>query len=395
MSLKETEVYLDNSATTPVLPEIADKIRLVMTDEFGNPSSLHSRGLAAENLVTEARKNISQALGVREKEIFFTSGGTESNNLALISAAMSRRRKGDHIICSTIEHPSVLEVVKYLGQTGFKADYCPVDSSGLVDPQNLAGLIRSDTILISIMMVNNEIGTIQPISNLVTVCKEKNPNIIFHSDCVQGVGKIPVNPHKTGVDLLSISAHKFHGPKGIGALYVKEGTLLKGLMLGGGQELGFRSGTENVPGIVGFGMAIKKALQNQDQTANKMKSLKEHLLKLLDAYSLSYRINGPSLSAAAPHILNLSIAGVRGEVLVRCLEAEKIYISTGSACTSRKTRTSHVLRAIGLSDGQAEGSIRISLSFLNTLEDMEYLAKALHESLKRFQPVKKGTQGHY
>lgn len=384
MSLNETEVYLDNSATTPVLEEIADKVHSVMLNEFGNPSSLHNKGLRAENLVTEARKNISKALGVKEKEVFFTSGGTESNNLALIGAAMSRRRKGNHIICSAMEHPSVLEVVKYLGQTGFKADYCPVDSSGLVDPQTLAGLVSSDTILISIMLVNNEIGTIQPISNLVTACKEKNPNIIFHSDCVQGVGKIPVNPYKMGVDLLSLSAHKFHGPKGIGALYVKEGTILKGLMLGGGQELGLRSGTENVPGIVGFGMALNKAMQNQDEAACKMKALKEHLLTILDAYSLSYKINGPMLSEAAPHILNLSIAGARGEVLVRCLEAEKIYISTGSACTSRKTRTSHVLKAIGLSDGQAEGSVRISLSVLNTLEDMEYLAEALNVSMKRF-----------
>ncbi len=383
MPLNETEIYLDNSATTPVLAEIADKIHWVMTQEYGNPSSLHRKGLKAENLVDEARKNVSQALGVGDKEVFFTSGGTESNNLALISAAMSRRRKGRHIICSAIEHPSVLEVVKHLGQTGFTVDYCPVDTAGMVNPQALAEFVRDDTILISVMLVNNEIGSIQPVSDLAAACKNKNPNLIFHSDCIQGVGKIPVNPRKLGVDLLSVSAHKFHGPKGIGALYIKSGTNLKGLMLGGGQELGLRSGTENVPGIVGFGMAIKSSLQSLDENAHKMKSLKELFISLLDAYAMPYKINGPGLAEAAPHILNLSMAGARGEVLVRCLEAENIYISTGSACTSRKTRTSHVLKAIGLSDRQAEGSIRISLSGLNTSADMERLAQALKASLKR------------
>ncbi|MEA4924652.1 MAG: cysteine desulfurase family protein [Syntrophomonadaceae bacterium] len=292
MPLNKTEIYLDNSATTPVLAEIADKIHWVMTQEYGNPSSLHRKGLKAENLVDEARKRVSQSLGVGDKEVFFTSGGTESNNLALIGAAMSRRRQGSHIICSAIEHPSVLEVVKHLGQTGFTVDYCPVDAAGVVNPQVLAELVRDDTILVSIMLVNNEIGSIQPVSDLTAACKSKNPNLVFHSDCVQGVGKIPVRPRQLGVDLLSVSAHKFHGPKGTGALYIKPGTNLKGLMLGGGQELGLRSGTENVPGIVGFGLAIKNSLQNLDANAHKMKSLKEYFISLLDSYSMPYRING-------------------------------------------------------------------------------------------------------
>jgi cysteine desulfurase len=276
-----------------------------------------------------------------------------------------------------------LEVFKYLGQNGFKVDYCPVDQSGIADANVLADLVDTRTILVSIMLINNEIGSIQPIKDLVTVCKEKSPNIIFHSDCVQAVGKIPVYPSQMGIDLVSMSAHKFHGPKGVGALYAKDGTHLRSIIHGGGQELGFRSGTENVPGIVGFGMAIKKAVSEQDEAAQKMSSLKEHLLTLLNKFSVSYQINGPTVLQAAPHIINLSFAGVRGEVLVRLLEAEKIYISTGSACTSRKTRTSHVLKAIGLSDKEAEGSIRISMSRLNTIEDIECLAIALKNSIKR------------
>lgn len=383
MSLEIKEVYLDNSSTTPVLPDIADRMRSVMVDEFGNPSSSHGRGVLAEGLITEARKNISQALKVKNKEIFFTSGGTESNNWALVGSAVSRRRQGDHIICSSIEHPSVLEVVKYLGQNGFNVDYCPVNHSGIVEPNVLAALVGPRTILVSIMLVNNEIGSIQPIKDLVKVCKNKNPNILFHSDCVQAVGKIPVYPHQMGTDLTSMSAHKFHGPKGVGALFVEDGTNLRSIIHGGGQELGLRSGTENVPGIVGFGMAVKRAVAEQDENSQKMRSLKEHLLTLLNKSSVSYRINGPAPLQAAPHIINLSFAGVRGEVLVRSLEAEKIYVSTGSACTSRKTKTSHVLKAIGLSDKEAAGSIRISLSGFNTREDMDHLAKALESSIKR------------
>ncbi|HEX3010481.1 MAG TPA: cysteine desulfurase family protein [Syntrophomonadaceae bacterium] len=383
MSLEIKEVYLDNSATTPVLPDIADRMRSVMVDEFGNPSSSHGRGVLAEGLITESRKNISQALEVKNREIFFTSGGTESNNWALVGSAASRRRQGDHIICSSIEHPSVLEVVKYLGQNGFNVDYCPVNHSGIVDPNDLAALVGPRTILVSIMLVNNEIGSFQPIKDLVQACKNKNPNILFHSDCVQAVGKIQVYPRQMGVDLASMSAHKFHGPKGVGALFVKDGTNLRSFIHGGGQELGLRSGTENVPGIVGFSMAVKRAIAEQDENSQKMRSLKEHLLTLLNKTSVSYRINGPALLQAAPHIINLSFAGVRGEVLVRTLEAEKIYVSTGSACTSRKTKTSHVLKAIGLSDKEAAGSIRISLSGFNTREDMDRLAKALESSIKR------------
>jgi cysteine desulfurase len=260
-----------------------------------------------------------------------------------------------------------------------------VDHSGIADANVLADLVDTNTILVSIMLVNNEIGSIQPIKDLVTVCKKKNPNIVFHSDCVQAVGKIPVYPHQMGIDLASMSAHKFHGPKGVGALYVKDGTNLRTIIHGGGQELGFRSGTENVPGIVGFGIAVKKAVSEQHEAAQKMSSLKEHLLTLLNKFSVSYQINGPTVLQAAPHIINLSFAGVRGEVLVRSLEAEKIFVSTGSACTSRKTRTSHVLKAIGLSDQEAEGSIRISMSGFNTMEDMDRLASVLKSSIKRLK----------
>jgi len=379
------EVYLDNSATTPVIPEIADKVREAMVRQFGNPSSLHRKGLEAEMLVTEARKQISRGLGVRDEEIIFTSGGTEANNLALFGAAMANRRRGNRIVSSPIEHPSVLEVLKRLGERGFDIAFCLVDSTGRVDPEELASLITPETILVSIMTVNNEIGTVQPVSELVEACKQVNPGLIFHTDCVQALGKIIVHPKQTGADMVSLSSHKIHGPKGVGALYVAGGAPLEALLHGGGQERGIRSGTENVPGIVGFGLAVQMATADFESHTGQMRRLKTRLIERLNSNRVKFRVNGPPLDQAAPHIVSLSFPGVRGEVLVHFLEAENIFVSTGAACSSRKVKISHVLKAIGLSSGEAEGSIRVSLSILNTEDDIERLAEALAAALKKLK----------
>ncbi|HHV76217.1 MAG TPA: cysteine desulfurase [Syntrophothermus lipocalidus] len=381
------EVYLDNSATTPVLPEIADKVREVMVRQFGNPSSLHRKGLEAETLVVEARRQVSQGLGVRDEEIIFTSGGTEANNLALFGAAMANRRRGRRIVSSPIEHPSVLEVLKKLGEQGFEIVFCPVDSTGRVYPEKLASLITPDTILVSIMTVNNEIGTVQPVSELVKACKQVNPGLIFHTDCVQALGKIIVAPKQTGADMISLSSHKIHGPKGVGALYVARGVFLESLLYGGGQERGIRSGTENVPGIVGFGLAVQMATADLEAHAGRMRRLKTRLIEQLDSNGVKFRINGPPLDQAAPHIVSLSFPGVRGEVLVHYLEGEDIFVSTGAACSSRKVKISHVLKAIGLSRREAEGSIRVSLSILNTEDDINRLAEALIAALKKLRAL--------
>jgi cysteine desulfurase len=380
---EKNEIYLDNSATTRVFPEIADRIYKIMTEEYGNPSSIHGRGLAAEKLVDEARQTISSQLKIKDKELFFTSGGTESNNMAILGIAESRRRRGNHIICSAIEHASVLETVKQLGQKGYKIDLCPVNSEGIIDLDALVNLVDDGTILVTIMMVNNEVGSIQPIKDAVSKVKGKNPEVLFHTDAVQALGKMAVEPRNLGVDLLSVSAHKIHGPQGAGALYVKEGTASANLFWGGGQEMGLRPGTENVSGVMGFGMAVRQAYANLDEVNARMYLLKQNLIDNLNALKMPYQINGPDPSKAAPHIINLSFQG-RGEILVRYLESKHIYVSTGSACTSRKTRSSHVLKAMGRSDKEAQGSIRISLSSLNKRSDIEFLTEALYRAVQLF-----------
>lgn len=382
----ENHIYLDNAATTPVSPAIADKIKDIMINGYGNPSSLHALGLAAAQHIRSARATIASCLGVSEEEIIFTSGASESNSLALLGAALAQRRKGRHIIYSSIEHPSVIEPLKLLGQYGFAAEACPVNRRGMVEPQVLEGMIRPDTILVSIMTVNNEIGSVQRLPDLVQAARRVNPGVCFHSDGVQAFGKIPVKPRQLGIDMLSMSAHKIHGPKGAGGLYIRKGLAWKSLSLGGGQEGGRRSGTENVPAIAGLAMAASDAHLNLESNRRHLFGLKAYLLQLLNDRGLPFGVNGPDpLDAmdSAPHILNLSFSGIRGEVLAHFLEKDHIYISTGSACSSQKTKTSHVLKAMNLSADQADSAIRISFSPLNTQAEVVSLVDSLSQAVER------------
>ncbi|MGE5544444.1 MAG: cysteine desulfurase family protein [Bacillota bacterium] len=379
------EIYLDNSATTPVFEDIADRMREIAVQQYGNPSSLHRKGIEAEILVTEARMQISKAMEVRPEEIVFTSGGTEANNLALLGSVEANRRNGKRIISSEIEHPSVLETLKRLEQQGYEVLYCPVDACGRVTPDALSSLVNEDTILVTIMMVNNEIGTVEPMAELVRAAKKVNPRLVFHSDCVQAFGKIPLNPVKIGLDLVSLSAHKLHGPKGVGVLYINSRIALKGQISGGGQERKYRSGTENVSGIVGFGMAADRAVSGMSEHSKLMNGFKSLLIKRLQEQKIEFRLNGPPIDEGAPHIINLSFPGTWGEVLVHFLESQKIYVSTGSACHSRKADQSHVLKAIRLPKREAEGSIRISFSVMNTEEDIETLAQELASAIRRLK----------
>jgi cysteine desulfurase len=380
------EVYLDNSATTPVREEVAEAIMDVLTNRYGNPSSLHRMGIVAEKLVKESRQILAQALGVKDDEIFFTSGGTESNNLAIKGAARANCRWGRHLLTTAVEHPSVLNACAQLEEEGFRVTYLQVNAEGVIAPEELEAALTPETILVSTMFVNNEVGSIQPLTEIGAILK-KRENIVWHVDAVQGFAKLPIRPKQLGIKLLSISGHKFHGPKGVGALYVAKNTRLAPLFGGGGQELGLRSGTENVPGIVGLGKAAALALDKRDKAAARMGALKELLREEILTRIPGTRLNGPQ-TGGAPHILNISFAGVKGEILVHALEEAGIYVSTGSACSSRQAKTNHVLEALGLDPEYREGALRFSLSPLNTQEEMEYTVAKLAEivpELRLFQ----------
>lgn len=354
-----------------------------MVHDYGNPSSVHNIGLAAAHHVRSARTSLASILGVGKDEIIFTSGASEANNLALLGAALAHKRKGRHIVYSAIEHPSVLETMKFLGQNGFEAEACPVNKSGIVEAQVLKDMIRASTVLVSIMLVNNEIGSVQNIAALVKAARSINPQICFHSDCVQALGKIEVKPRQLGIDMLSLSAHKINGPKGIGAMYIRKGLSWKSLSLGGGQEGGRRSGTENVPGIAGLAMAARDAWDNLKLNRQHMEELKQSLLQLLMERRWPFAVNGPEPGASAPHIINISFPGVRGEVLVHFLERDGVYVSTGSACSSHKTKHSHILTALNLPPGQADSAIRISFSPLTRQQDIVGLVEALQRAFSQ------------
>lgn len=381
------QIYLDNAATTQVLPEVVDEVVRCLSDDFGNPSSLHRLGLQSERKMKQARNMVAQLIQVPPEDIIFTSGGTESNNLAILGTARARKRYGNHCITTEIEHPSVLNTFQYLEQEGWNVTYLPVDSRGIVSIEDLKNAMRKDTVLVSIAHVNNEIGSVQPIKEIGLYLKGNYPDTIFHTDAVQSFGRLPIRPLEWGIDLLSISGHKIHAPKGVGALYIKKGTLITSLQWGGGQELGIRNGTENIPGIVGFGRAaqwIKEKISEDEKYISRMKvALANEIAREIPQVVF----NGPKPSDGAPHILNLSIPGVRGETLLHVLESYGVYVSTGSACSSRSIRTSHVLKAIGASQQVAEGSIRISLSYLNNYDELSKVPQILKKSvdqIKRF-----------
>lgn len=377
------EVYLDNSATTRVLPEVAQLMTKVMCEDYGNPSSMHRKGVEAENYIRYAKETLAKLLKVSEKEIIFTSGGTESDNMALIGCAMANMRRGRHLITTRIEHPAVLQTMNYLESQGFQVTYLPVDKSGRVRIEDLQRAIRPDTILVSIMHVNNEIGALQPIAEAGALIKRMNPNILFHVDAVQGFGKFRIYPKKMNIDLLSVSSHKIHGPKGVGFLYVGEKVKILPITYGGGQQKNMRSGTENVPGIAGMAKAAELMYENLENDVNKLYELKEYFIKGVNGIE-GIQINGlvPSeadLRGTAPHVVSVSVAGVRSEVLLHALEDKGIYISAGSACASNKPQTSETLKAIGLQREYWDSTIRFSFSVLTTREEIDYTLQVLFE----------------
>ena len=327
-------VYLDNSATTRTYNEVTEYMAHVMRDVYGNPSSMHMAGVEAEQEIRKAKSIFASTMKVDEKEIFFTSGGTESDNLAIIGSAMANRRAGMHLITSKVEHPAVLETMKYLEEQGFVVTYLDTDKYGRVEPETLRQALTTDTILVSIMHVNNEIGAVNDIEALSTVAKEYDPNILFHTDAVQSFGKFNIFPKREKIDLVSVSGHKIHGPKGTGVLYINEKAKVRPVMFGGGQQKGMRSGTENVPGIAGIGLATKLIYDGLDERIEKMYELKEYFTNELSKLP-DVSLNGiprEGIRESAPHIVSASFDGVRAEVLLHALEAKGIYVSSGSAC---------------------------------------------------------------
>ncbi|WP_018131165.1 cysteine desulfurase family protein [Effusibacillus pohliae] len=369
------EIYLDNSATTRPFPEVLDAMTEVMTRYYGNPSSLHRKGIETEERVDDARREIARTLGAKPSEILFTSGGTEANNLAIQGAVRRYKNRGNHLITSAIEHSSVLDVMKHLEGEGFRVTYLPVGRDGRVRVEDVEKSMTDQTILVSIMYVNNETGAIQPISQIGQLLSGR-PKTLFHVDAVQAYGKLPINVKEVKVDLLSVSAHKVHGPKGVGALYVREGVELVPLVFGGGQENGKRSGTENVPGIVGFGAAVRRLFSTFEADRKRMQTLRDQLIESLRHSIPNLKINTlPEM--AAPHIVNVSFPGVKGEVLVHALETEGIFVTTGSACSSKEKKHSHVLKAMGLAEAELEGAIRLSLSPETTGDEIAAAVGAL------------------
>ena len=381
-----TEIYLDNSATTKPTKNVIKAINKTLKNNYGNPSSLHNKGLKAEKILKKTRKSIAEKLEVSSNEILFTSGGTEANNLALKGIAKSYKNRGKHLITTKIEHPAVLNVFNYLEKNGFEVSYLDVDENGLISLKELKNKITNNTILVSIMHVNNEIGSIQPIAKAGKIIKEENKLCFFHTDAVQSFGKIYLNPKKMNIDLLTISGHKIHGPKGVGALYFKDKIKLNPLILGGGQENNLRSGTENTSGISGFNAAVKKLPEfnqksNFDEKINELKNYFLQKLKVNNDKLPEFKINNLLDNNGAPHIINLSFPELRGEVIVRSLEKEGIYISTGSACHSRKKEQNNTLKAINLSEKMLNGTIRISFSAYNNKKEIDYTIKKLIEQL--------------
>ena len=337
------EIYLDNSATTKPYQEVVDKMVLALTTQYGNPSSIYKKGIEVEREIKEIRRNIARSLGAKETEIYFTSGGTECNNTIIRSVANLNKKTKNHIISTVIEHPSVLNTLKDLEADGFEVTYLPVGKDGKISLENLKNAIKKETILVSVMHVNNEIGTIQPIEEIGKYLKSLDEKVYFHVDGVQSYAKIKFRPSRYNIDFMSVSGHKLHGPKGIGFMYVKENNRIKPLLTGGGQEIGIRSGTENVPGIYGIGEAVRILNQDLEGTIDKVRGLRDLLKEEILANIDNVKINSPEDGVC--HVLNVSFRGVRGEVLLHYLEQKEIYVSTGSACSSKK-KGSHVLNAI-------------------------------------------------
>ena len=377
------EAYLDNSATTKCLEEVKDIVVKTMMEDFGNPSSKHLAGVYAERYLKEARETIAKTMKVTEKEIFFTSGGTESDNWAIIGTTLANQRQGRHIITTSVEHAAVLEPMRYLEENGFEVTYLNVDRYGRVDLEQLEKAVTDKTILVSVMYINNEIGTLEPIEEIARIIKEKNPRTLFHVDAIQAYGKYRIYPKKTGIDLLSVSGHKIHGPKGTGFLYINEKVKIKPLILGGGQQKGMRSGTDNVPGVAGLGMAAGLSYELYEEKREHLLKLKKSFMEQVSEIENVIFNNLPG-EEGAPHIVSVSFEGVRSEVLLHALEEKEIYISAGSACSSNKKQTaSHTLVAVHMPKALLDCTVRFSFCEMTTMEEITYWA----ETLKQIIPM--------
>lgn len=376
------KVYFDNAATTRISKLSMQKMNDIMINNYGNPASAHNMGFEAEKEIINSKKILSGILGCKSSEIYFTSGGTESNNWVIEGIAKGYSRQGKHIISTKIEHPAILNPLKNLEENGFKVTYISVDNKGYINIDELKNCISSDTVLVSIMLTNNEAGTIQNIEEIGSIIKKKNQNTLFHTDAVQAFAKQKINVNKSKIDMLTASAHKFHGPRGIGILYIKEGIRIKPIILGGGQQNNMRSGTENTAGVAAMAVAAKENYDNLDQINlyiyKLKKALADGILQIPDTF-----INGDNLELSSPYILNVGFKNIRGQVLLNSLEQNKIFVSAGSACSSKNKHFSHVLTSMGIDKNIIEGSIRFSFSKYNTFEEVEFCI----ESLKKIVPI--------
>ncbi len=383
------EIYLDNAATTKPYDEVVETICEALKFNYGNPSSLHNKGVLAEKAIKNSRKIIADSLSVSLNEIIFTSGGTEANNLAIIGTINANKKNGNHIITSKIEHASVLNTFKHLQEQGFDVSYIDVDKKGVIDTEQLKKEIRQDTILVSIMHINNETGVIQPINLVGEIIKQSKSNSLFHVDAVQSYGKTKFFPKECGIDLLSISSHKIHGPKGVGGIYIRKGVKVLPNSFGGSHEGGIRSGTENLPGITGFAKAVEISFENLDKVVPVIKDLKNRLMEKIQSDIDEVVINSGLGDLGAPHILNVSFRGVKSEVVLHSLESEGIYVSSGSACSSKKTSPSHVLTAMGVERDIIEGAVRFSLSSFNSRQDIDICVEKLDTIIKKLRKFKR------
>lgn len=372
-------IYFDNAATTRAADEVAERVRYMLLENFGNPSAQSMMGVRAENELNDARKIMAKSINALPEEIYFTSGGTEDDNWAIFGTAEGYKRSGKHIITTSIEHPAVSEPIERLRQKGWEVTVLDVDKNGYIDLDVLRDSIREDTVLVSIILVNNEVGTIQDVAAVGKLIKEKNPKTLFHVDAVQAFGKYPIDVRKMNIDMLSMSGHKIHGPKGVGFFYMKKGLKVRPIIYGGGQERGQRSATENTPGIAGLAKAVELAMENMDASHEKVMEVKRTLAEGILRDIPKTHINGPSIEDASPYVLNVSFNGLRSEVLLHSLEESEIYVSAGSACSSKKKGGSHVLRSLGLSEERIEGAIRFSFCRYNTVDEAAACLEILKE----------------
>ncbi len=378
------EVYLDNSATTACYPEVGELVYKVMCRDYGNPSSMHKKGVEAEHYIRGAKERLSKILKVKEKEIVFTSGGTESDNLALRGCARANRRSGNHLITTGIEHPAILNTMRHLEEEGFRVTYLPVDAAGRVKLEALKEALCDETILVSVMYVNNEVGSVQPVAEAAKIVKGYNPQILFHTDAVQGFGKYNIFPKRLGIDMLSASGHKIHGPKGTGFLYLDEKVKILPIVFGGEQQKNIRSGTENVPGIAGLGLAAEMIYRDLDVKVALMRDLKAHFLEGVSKIEHT-TVHGLTDENSAPHIISVGIAGIRSEVLLHALEEKGIYVSSGSACASNHPAVSGVLKGIGASKEYLDATLRFSMSEFTTKEEIDYTLETLYDCVPKLR----------